>query len=82
MTILSIQDTLLVWSQQEKAPAELAMNHIDRGRLEQTFIRARQIAAELNEGIAAVRARPHEDLSSAIIQFTALGLTGPFSAVA
>ena len=55
----SINDVLLMWREQEKSLADLGMGHVDRGRLEQTFFLARQIAAELGADLAAVR--PHQD---------------------
>src|ERR1700694_5468774 len=64
-----INDVLLMWREQEKSLADLGMDHVDRGRMEQTFIRSRQIAGELEADCAKIRERPYarpEDNRAAI----------------
>jgi hypothetical protein len=48
-----------MWREQEKSLADLGMDHVDRGCMEQTFIRSRQIAAELDADLASLH--PHQD---------------------
>jgi hypothetical protein len=58
ITMPGINDVLLMWREQEKSLADLGMDHVDRGRMEQTFIRSRQIVKELDADLAKIRERP------------------------